>query len=177
MGVASLFTPAKLIIGLLSTHEEIHQSLFKRLEGIWGPIERKSRLHPFIYTSYYNEEMKAVPLRQYLIFKNLIDPSLLASIKIKTNEMEHDYIVDGGRSINLDPGVLTVENVMLATTKNRGHRIPLHDGIYGEVTLLYTQKTYIDFMWTYPDYKTDESKTFFLDVRKHYLKQLEEEFN
>ena len=49
---------------------------------------------------------------------------------------------DGGRRVNLDPGLLSLANLILATTKNRSHRIPLFDGIYAELTLLYAKKQF-----------------------------------
>lgn len=77
------------------------------------------------------------PSRYFLVFKDLVDPARLAAIKRETNDIEERFVENGGRRINLDPGILSAGSFILATTKNRSHRIPLSDGIYAEVTLIY----------------------------------------
>lgn len=175
MAEALPYKSEKLFIGVLYSDNTIVEEVYSQLETLWGPIERRSEPIPFLFTDYYNEEMRVTPTRQFLLFQKLIDPSLLAQCKIETNKIEEMWATDQRRRINLDPGLISAENIILATTKNRGHRIPLHSGIYGEVTLLYTNKGYIDFQWTYPDYKERRSKEFFLSARKEYLAQLQKE--
>jgi hypothetical protein len=41
------------------------------------------------------------------------------------------------RPLNLDPGYLTEAKLVLATTKDRNHRLYLDRGIFAEVTLCY----------------------------------------
>jgi hypothetical protein len=61
---------------------------------------------------------------------------------------------------------------VLATTKDFAHRIPLHDGIYAEVTLLYRNKDYVPLPWTYPDYRSRAYRDELLRARARYRKQL-----
>ncbi|RMF85348.1 MAG: DUF4416 family protein, partial [Nitrospinota bacterium] len=62
--------------------------------------------------------------------------------------------------------------VVLATTKDRQHRIYLGKGIYAEVTLRYVAKHYRCWEWTYPDYRTPEYIQTFEALRKLYHRQL-----
>ena len=69
--------------------------------------------------------------------------------------MRQSFSADGKRNVNIDPGYLTLANVILATTKGYSHRIYLGKGIYGEVTLLYKEKdkTFVPNIFTYSDYQ------------------------
>lgn len=175
MGERKPFSPVKLIMGVLSTHPEFHKELYALLEKQFGPIEELTHPIPFTFTDYYDEEMGASPQRFFIIFKNLINPEELVTSKLKTNRLEKQFAVAGNRTINLDPGILSAENLILATTKNRGHRLPLSQGIYGEVTLMYSKKTFQSFSWTYADYGSDAFKQLFLRIRQAYLLQLKNE--
>jgi hypothetical protein len=71
--------------------------------------------------------------------------------------------------VNIDPGYLVHERFVLATGKNFTHRIHLAEGIYADLTLIYTKGAFQTLPWTYPDY-ADEKMLFFLEgVRKKYL--------
>jgi len=122
----------------------------------------------FDYTSYYEKEM-GYPLRRTIVaFEKLVARDALPEIKLRTNAMEDACIEDGKRSINLDPGYLSLENVCLATTKPYSHRIYITQGIWAEVTLFYKDGSYQAFPWTYPDYASDELKQIFNSLRAIY---------
>jgi hypothetical protein len=70
------------------------------------------------------------------------------------------------RTLNLDPGYLSLAKVVLASTKDYSHRLYLGRGIYGEVTLFFKDKSYNPYPWTYPDYRTPEYINFFNQMRK-----------
>ena len=166
------FRRAKLILGVLSTQPESHRRLFAVIEEVFGPIEMVTEEIPFTFTDYYDGEMGAKPMRFFVVCRDLVDPSKLASYKLLSNGIEEEFSVDGKRKINLDPGILSAENLILATTKNRSHRIPLSNGIYGEVTLMYRNKEFQSFPWTYADYASERFKTMFAQIRLSYLEQL-----
>lgn len=169
MGEVKSFVPARLLMGVLSSDEERHPSLFTLLQEKFGPILEKSESTPFTFTDYYNEEMGTIPQRFFLVFDQLYDPSLLAEAKLFTNEIEELFIKDGGRTINLDPGLLSAGNLILATTKGRSHRIPLQKGIYAEVTLFYEKGAYRALPWTYADYKSEAFCLLFKRYRSDYM--------
>ena len=172
MGEPRSFKPVKLIIGVLSTRADLHRRLFVDLESMYGPIEQATDPIPFDFTDYYDHEMGGRPERFFLLFRELVDPSLLVSCKLQTNRLEIQYAVEGKRVLNLDPGTLSAENLILATTKNRSHRIPLGAGIYGEVTLLYADHRFQDFAWTYADFRSPRFKNLFMAWRSAYLDQV-----
>jgi len=62
----------------------------------------------------------------------------------------------------------------MATAKDFSHRIPLRDGIYAHLELMFTKQGVRYLEWTYPDFRQPDYHDFFLGVRKSYLCQLKE---
>ncbi|MFA6785452.1 MAG: DUF4416 family protein [Sphaerochaeta sp.] len=173
MGELHSFTQTRLVMGVLSTDETLHEELFASLEQRFGPILEISEKVPFSYTHYYDHEMDGSPVRFFLVFEKLVDPQTLSDIKLNTNQLEDQFRgVHGGRRINLDPGMLSAANFILATTKNRAQRIPLEKGIYAELTLMYFDHEFQILPWTYADYKSDEFRSLFKRYRNDYIKFL-----
>ena len=129
----------------------------------------------FSYTHYYDEEMGPELQRYFLSFERLVNPEALAGIKITTNELEDRFLIGGKRSVNLDPGLLALSRFVLATTKDNAQRIALRDGIYAELTLLFTKKEFKTFPWTYPDYCSKEYQDILAEIREIYKRDLKRE--
>lgn len=127
---------------------------------------------PFAYTSYYEPEMGAPLSRMIVAFEQLMPRDGLPGIKLRTNAIEELFLCEGKRTVNIDPGFLSLENVCLATTKPYSHRIYLTQGIWAEVTLMYKDDSYQAFPWTYPDYASQELKTIFNALRTYYKGRL-----
>lgn len=163
---------ALLFVSTLYCNEETFSRSREILARDFGEVLFVSPSLPWDYSSYYKDEIGWPLFRQFIFFKNLIDPGLLADIKLKTNEIESNLSLEGKRSINLDPGYLTLSNVVLASTKNYAHRIYLGKGIYGEVTLIYKDDTYKPHLFTYKDYQDKTHIDIFLKAREMLKKML-----
>ncbi len=172
MGAVSAFRPHILVIGVLSTCPEREDEVEEKLLQYFGPVDRRSERWDFTFTSYYTREMGEGIKRWFLTFSTLVDPETLPDIKILTNRLELEFAENNNRRINIDPGILSPGRLVLATTKDREHRIPLRDGIYGEVTLIYMQGGYAPLPWTYADFREEAYRKFFSEVRKARLKEL-----
>ena len=172
MGEITGFTPEKLIIAVLISHQDMFDKLVKKLTDTFGPLDYKSGFLNFDYTDYYNSEMGSSIKRVFLSFQNLVSPDNLADIKIHTNEIENSFLINQKRKVNIDPGILSVKRFILATTKDNGHRIPLQKGIYGEVTLLYVNKNFKPLPWTYIDYQSEEYAGILKSIRAIYKDNL-----
>ena len=173
MATAREFQKCALVMGILSTSEDRREEITTLLEDHFGPIEKKSPVLDFPYTDYYDSEMGSRPVRYLLLFRNLIDPSTLSDIKTQTNELEKLFADNtGNRKLNLDPGVLSLSSFILATCKDRSHRIPLKDGIYAETTLIYQDHGFQTLPWTYADYRSDEIRSILKDFRDTYRSEL-----
>ena len=176
MGKINYPQPAMLFAGLIYRDIEIEESAKVKLVDEFGEIYQQSIPIPFNFTDHYNKEMGEGLKREFISFKKLMNVDNLPMIKIKTNEMESDLADSStdNRKINIDPGYITAEKLVLATTKNYGHRPYLTDGIYAELTYRFIKKSFTTLEWTYPDYRTKEAISMFNGWRKWYLEKLKE---
>ncbi len=166
MGKICRHEPVKLITGLIGK-ESSFDKIKTKLSRKFGKIDFESKILDFTYTDYYNREMGLNLKRQFLSFERLISPDMLPDIKNYTNALESKFLSSNKkRSVNIDPGYLSLSKLVLATTKDHQHRIYLGKGIYAEVTLRYRNKTFCAWEWTYPDYRTKEYISIFNHLRK-----------
>ena len=166
MGKICKHEPVKLITGLIGK-ESLFAKVKTKLSRKFGKIDFESKILDFTYTDYYNREMGSDLKRQFLSFKRLISPEMMPDIKNYTNALESKFFSSNKkRSVNIDPGYLSLSKLVLATTKDHQHRIYLGKGIYAEVTLRYRNKTFCTWEWTYPDYCTKEYISIFNHLRK-----------
>ncbi len=175
MGSIGKFTKEKLVIGVLSTRPGRHGELEEILTDAFGPIEQVYGPGPFTFTDYYEKEMGPGIQRYFYVARDLVSPEGLASIKHQTDRIEQRFSEEGKRKINLDPGILSRDRFILATTKDRGHRIPLQQGVYGEVTLIYMHGGYQVLPWTYTDFRTEAYRDLLKEIRNSYLWQIRSE--
>jgi len=160
------------IWGLITNENNLIPKIEKELLIDYGNVVLKSPIIPFDFTDYYEKEMGKNLIRCWLVTKNLVSLEKIAEMKNFARRIEKKFLNNQKqRSINIDPGIVTLSNFVLVTTKNYGHRIYLKDGIYAEVTLIYRNKSFQALEWTYPDYRN--TIIFFNEARKFYQKLLE----
>ncbi len=167
--------PAKLFMSLIASEDDILNQGVQDLRSTFGEIDFMSERFPFGFTDYYAEEMGENLFRRFMTFGRLISIPLLPEIKLATNHLEGKYTnSNGNRRVNIDPGYLCLEHVILATTKGYTHRPYLRDGIYADLTYIYRNKSFLPLEWTYPDYRKDEVIRLFNQFRKKYVEDLKE---
>lgn len=176
MGAVYEFEKEKLIIGVIYHDEKVFNAAMEILTAEFGEWDLVSEEFSFSgeFSTYYDDELGGEGLRRIYSFKNTVDPSRQADIKIRTNEIEALFSVDGKRKINLDPGFINHGRLMLATTKETGFRVPLKDGIYTELTLFYARGAWQKFPWSYRDYQSERVQKFLTKVREIYLAERRE---
>lgn len=166
--------PAKLLIGLIYREREEAERGWKAMEEKWGPVDVLSPVRPFEYTRYYEKEMGRPLYRRWAFFRDLVPQDRLIPVKIQARELETLFGREGKRSLNIDPGLLTAERLVLSTGKNYSHRIYLGAGIYGDLTLIFHRGRFQPLPWTYPDYREEETLLLFQTIREKYLKEIVE---
>ncbi len=169
MSVPQPPAPAKLVISLFLKKKKLVEQVAADLAWEFGSVDMISPWFPFDYTDYYEFEMGDSLHRRVFAFKNLIKQSALAEIKIKTNELEKKYSIDGKRSVNIDPGYMLRERFVLATGKNYTHRIYIGGQIYADLTLVFTKGSFQKLPWTYPDYADQKMISYLKIVRDKYI--------
>jgi hypothetical protein len=160
--------PAKLVIGFFLKEKRVGTHVVKALVEKYGAVDLASSWLPFNFTTYYTDEMGTPLFRRLIAFKQLMHQVSLSDIKLFTNDLEHEYSIDGKRMVNIDPGYLLHERFVLATGKNYSHRIHIGKGIYADLTLMYSKGRYESLPWTYPDYASENILTFLNQVREKY---------
>lgn len=159
--------PVKLICGFIFRHQELFVSAINRLEELFGPVEFETETFPFTHTGYYESEMGPGLQRSFVSFEKPISPDRLSECKLAANRIEQQFLnQSGGRTVNIDPGMVSLAHLALASTKDFAHRLYLRDGIFGEVSMLYENRTFEPLKWTYPDYQTPEVIDFLRRVRE-----------
>jgi hypothetical protein len=167
--------PAESVKLLMSHIYADDNSLKKILETLslrYGDIDFVSAPMPFHYTDYYAEEMGSPLERRFIFFDKLIRPESLPDVKLFTNDVEERTLEGGKRRVNIDPGYMSQAHLILATGKGYSHRPYLRDGIYADLTLIYTDKSFQCLPWTYPDYGGKPVIEMLNRIRSKYVMQL-----
>ncbi len=174
MGDIQTPQPVLLLAAIFSKHDDAFEWAKRRAVERWGPIALSSPVFKFDFTTYYEAEMGDGLRKMFIAMEQLMDPAELPSRKIESNQWECDYAASSEvaepRPLNVDPGYLTEAKLVLATTKDRDHRLYLSDGIYAEGTLFYHHGAWQERPWTYPDYR-DESYHAFFSLCRKYLRE------
>ncbi len=164
-----------LVAAITSRYPSAIQWAISRATDQWNNACIKSDIFEFSETGFYEKTM-GQQLKKQLVAFQTVDPKNLPDFKTTSNQWEQQYADQFGhpeqRPLNIDPGYITEAKLVLATTKDRDHRIYLRDGIYAEVTLHYQQHNWVESRWTYPDYRRADFQAFFTECRNHLRNQL-----
>jgi hypothetical protein len=176
MGTIRLPDPALVVVSAIYSDEASLGSACARLATIVGYIRAVGCEQAFDWTDYYQAEMGSALKRRFMVARHLLPRQLLTELKLLSNAIERECArPDGSRTINLDPGLLTAENFVLATTKNFAHRIYLREGIFAEVTLQFIRGAFEPLAWTYPDYRSETLRGMLNEQRRSYLTYLRQQ--
>lgn len=164
--------PVKRIASLIAPKEKALDRAILDLVNLYGPTDWTSPLMPFDRTRYYEREMGGPLMRKFVSFERFMSREELPGTKLETNRLEDRSREQGRRTVNIDPGFVCLERLVLATGKNYTHRIYLSQGIYADLTLVFHRKCFRPLAWTYPDYADAEVIGYFNSVRERYKEQL-----
>jgi hypothetical protein len=174
MGRIGVPKPVKLIMSVIASDSRLFPEVSEVLAARYGGVDFESDILPFDCTQYYTPEMGEGLLRRFYTFCPLISRELLVRIKRETNKIEEQFGRQGRRRVNIDPGYISAEHLILATTKGYTHRPYLGEGIYADLTLIYHDGEFRPLEWTYPDYASPQIREILQGIRKRYLQELKE---
>lgn len=162
--------PSLLLVAAFSRHDSAIQWSQTQVESHWGPIALASDLFEHDETSYYEASMGSSLLKKFFIVSGNFDPERLPKIKLQSNTWEAELAQTAAyseqRPLNIDPGYLTLTKLVLASAKDRAHRLYMADGIYAEECLYFLENRWQSRPWTYPDYQRDDFHKFFTQARE-----------
>ena len=154
------------------TDDATYDAALEKLVGKFGETDCVSDEYSFSeFSRFYDGEMSGEVRKRLVSFEKTVPPSSLPAIKLFTNGLEDAFAKDGNRTVNLDPCLLGHGKFVMATTKGASFRIPLSNGIYADLALVYARKHWVHFFWTYFDIKSDFVKSFLEKVRELYLEK------
>lgn len=168
--MVSLSNPSKLIFSLFSHKKTLIFQAIDTLIHAFGPLQWQSIFMPFDWTDYYEKEFGKGLKRCFIGFMEPVDEDFLIKAKKISQEIEEKMKIEGKRLVNIDPGILSRERLVLATHKNYVHRIFLGYGVYADLTIIYTGGTFRALPWTYPDYASPEVINMWNNIRKTFLR-------
>ncbi|MCB2191100.1 MAG: DUF4416 family protein [Deltaproteobacteria bacterium] len=163
--------PARLVVSLLAGPEEPRASALQHLASLLGRVVFYSEPMAFTNSVYYTPEMGPGLTRRLAALEGLRLPGELVEIKRLCTRIEQELSRGDKRRVNLDPGLLDRDSLVLATHKYAGHRLELAPGIFGEVTLYYQGGCYKALPWTYPDYSGEDMRDLLGFMRGRLLWQ------
>ena len=117
-------------------------------------------------TRYKNINLKSFS------FRRLMPQQSAWKAKCATVKLERQFVRGGKRTVNIDPGFISLAKLVLFTTKDYSHRICMAKDVFAEVTMRYEHDTFVPWPWTYPDYKEERIRQFFEQIRKEYFERI-----
>ncbi len=188
MAAVRFVEPVVRFCAVITRHEILQEQAIERIAKHWGSPVIRSPAIDFEAGGFYAATMGSGLKKILVAFNGFVDPGSLADWKLQTNRWEADWGKEPGypepifpepifpepRPLNLDPGYMSQAKLVLATTKDRDHRIYLRDGMFAEVTLSYAGKRWVHHRWSYPSYRTDAVARFASECRIRLRKHLRE---
>jgi Domain of unknown function (DUF4416) len=172
VGTVNTPPPVQFFASIIFRDSGILSTVGAQLAEEIAPIQEKTEIIPFSQSAYYCPEMGDGLQRCFVLFVPLSERDGLADVKLRTNHIEGFHSAKNRRSVNIDPGYIALEQVVLATTKGYTHRIYLGKGIFADLTLVFENGTYRKLPWTYPDYGSEELISLLNRWRERYKRLL-----
>ncbi len=168
--MSKLKSPSKgLLIASILYRSDLHREL-EILEAVALKFGEYVTFHHsyFPMKEYYSKEMgdESLLSRVFVVFTKNIEREKLVSAKVWAESFEQGFAFKGAREINLDMGLLTLENLTLATGKNFSHRPYLGEGVFADLTLIMKDQSFQTTPWAYPDYSHPDVIDFFTWARQ-----------
>jgi hypothetical protein len=156
-----------LFVGEKQTPTEVIGQTFGEQYGSWsffpGPIETQQK--------YYAKEMGEGLYQRFFAFADqLIKRDELLHLKVLAMKTEQKNQERGRRLLNIDPGFVALEQMVLISTKPYAHRLyagqdPATGHLWLELSYTAYQKTFAPTPWCYPDYADQDVCKLFWSQR------------
>lgn len=176
MAEANYPEPVRFFTAVLAADVRCLEAARALIVSRWGEPDLASPHYAFSRTAYYEAEAGTHIIRAFFSFPGGFPREELPARKNESNTMEKELahaLADTGlpRPVNIDPGYLALEKIVLASCKNFAHRIYLGQGVFGEATLLFRGGKFTTLPWTFPDYASGDYDRFFLEVRRRLARE------
>jgi hypothetical protein len=172
------------VLGWMSGDDKIVRKALERLVAHLGPVKQTGPVRDFCWTDYYEKELGPHLKRCYVAFGCLMSPTTLVALKHWTARIEAEMAGPeeneqsperpSGRCINLDPGYLDINKLVLASWKEGLYKLYMDRGVWADPVAHWYEKAFHTPDWTFPDIRSGEHFAFFRQLRgfyKHLLRK------
>jgi len=163
--------PGRLVVSIIYSSIDALADALKLLERQFGRVQYETIETTYSATTYA-EEMGDSLQRRFFSFEKPVERDRLPQIKTACQKIEKqfgDHVDDFTfRTVNLDPGILTPDNLVMASTREYNHRIYLSDGVFADLVLVFAKGRFVRMPWTISDFYHGEAIEFFLRVRASF---------
>lgn len=141
----------------------------KALERRFGRVQFETVEIACSQKDQYREEMGESLQRRLFSFERTFPRDALAEIKDVCHKIEPQFADVVGdyvfRTVNIDPGIVTPDQIVTASHREHSHRLYLGEGVFAQVELIWSRGLYHRLPWTNPDYCEGEAIEFFQRIR------------
>jgi hypothetical protein len=145
-------SPARRVLAVMWRPDFDIEKTLPMINQAFGDFASDTGPFEFSHSGYYEAEMGSGLCKRFIEIKGLQPRDSLADWKLKTTEFEHRFEAEGKRPLNVDPMLVSMENVVIATSKNFPHRVYLREGVYGDLGLIRRKGGFEALPWSYADY-------------------------
>ena len=164
--------PGKLLVSFIYSSIDALADSLKKIERQLGPVEFETLDFECADKLRYSEEMGMSLQRRFFSFEKLVDRGGLVALKKTTAKIEPEFADAVGdhlfRTVNIDPMILSPENLLVSSCRAANHRVYLTDGIYADMQLVWSRGQYVRLPWTDEDYCHDEVIDLLTRVRSTF---------
>ncbi|MFH1686850.1 MAG: DUF4416 family protein [bacterium] len=161
--------PGRLVVSTITSSWDALAEAVEHLERRFGRAIYETDQISCCHGERYLEEMGERVWRRLFSFERPVLRSSLPELKAACARIEPRFSDRLGdfcfRTVNIDPGILTSDNLVMASRHNANHRIYISGGTYAEVTLIYSRDRFTRLPWTDPDFCHPEVIDFLDRVR------------
>jgi len=150
-----------LLFAVMYSSLEHYSKALDILKKEFGDIKAEGEEYDFDFTAYYENEFGKNLKKRIVVFEKEIEKNELVGIRLKTGKIEEELAVDGKRVVNIDPGYISSQEVVLATLKGKPWKEELGKGVFGHKVIEFKDGEVITFRHTFADYKLGQNIEFF----------------
>jgi hypothetical protein len=164
--------PGRLIVSVVHSSRDALADALRQLERRFGRVTCETIDIQHSNGREYAEEMGDTLYRRLFSFERMVPRDSLVEIKTACHKIEsqlgdqvHDYTF---RTVNIDPGIMTPDNFVMACHREFNHRIYINEGVFAEIVLIWSKGKFCRLPWTNQDFCHEEAIDFFSRVRNGF---------
>ncbi|MBU8933798.1 MAG: DUF4416 family protein [candidate division Zixibacteria bacterium] len=164
--------PGRLVVSIIYSSLDALADSLRVIERKFSRVECETIEIPCSTQDRYREEMGDNLQRRIFSFEQPVPVDSLPEIKANCHKIEpmfSDCVRDFHfRTVNIDPGILTPDKLVMASHREYNHRLYLGNGVFGQIELIHSQGQFMRLPWTNPDFCHSEAMDLFNRVRESF---------